>query len=311
MKSTIVVLAIALLSTSVQGQQESKVLVDIFTNSHCSPCATMHGAVAASITSTPRASNVIVVYNHWRTYQDDPIYQANKTQPVERATFLGGVSGTPTTFFNGTRQSGSYGSWPSVLDGLLESSSAYTIAPILNYTADSLILTYTVTRNTDVEIPTVYCVLVENVTYKGRNGVSEHDGAMRAMLTPAAGSPLDFNTDNVAIGRISIPRQELWDISKVRAVVSVQDPSSKKSLQAQQVNAQMATDVDEETFEASGPATVEVVSVSGAIVSRHEGLLVDNVGIVSQATRTLPSGAYFVRITRGTSTVVRPIAITR
>ncbi|MBL0322784.1 MAG: hypothetical protein IPP80_10510 [Ignavibacteria bacterium] len=134
---------------------------------------------------------------------------------------------------------------------------------------------------------------------------------MRVLLTPVAGNPLDFNTDNVATGRIAIARQGLWDISKVRAVVSIQDPSTKKSLQAAQVSAQMATDVQEEAFVASGPATVEVVSVSGAIMSRHEGLLIDNVGIVSQVTRTLPSGAYFVRIVRGTRVSVVPVSIAR
>ena len=134
---------------------------------------------------------------------------------------------------------------------------------------------------------------------------------MRALFTPVAGNPLDFNTDNVATGRIAIARQELWDISKVRAVVSIQDPLSKKSLQAAQVVAQMATDVDEEIREASGPATADVVDVRGSIVSHHEGLLIDNVGIASQVTRTLPSGAYFVRIVRGTSVAVRSIVITR
>ena len=141
--------------------------------------------------------------------------------------------------------------------------------------------------------------------------MADHDGAMRALFTPVAGNPLDFNTDNVATGRIAIARQELWDISKVRAVVSIQDPLSKKSLQAAQVVAQMATDVDEELREASGPATADVVDVRGSIVSHHEGLLIDNVGIASQVTRTLPSGAYFVRIVRGTSVAVRSIVITR
>ncbi|MBC8125336.1 MAG: hypothetical protein H7X70_06345 [Candidatus Kapabacteria bacterium] len=304
-------LAIFLCATFIASAQTSTVLVDVFTNSHCSPCAGMHNAVSASITSTFRANNVIVVHNHWRTYVDDPIYQANMTQPVERASWLGGVSGTPTVFFNGARKSGSYNDWPSVLDELIATASAYTIVPVLSYTADSLILTYTATRNSPAGMPTVYGVLVENVTYTGRNGVSEHDGAMRALLTPVAGNPLEFNVDNVATGRIAIARQELWDLSKVRAVVSIQDPTTKKSLQAAQVEAQMATDVHDETFEASGPATADVVDVRGSIVSHHEGLLLDNVGIVSQVTRTLPSGAYFVRIVRGTSITVQPIAITR
>jgi len=311
MKFALLAVAILLLNSSAYCQQEAKVLVDIFTNSHCSPCATMHGAVNSSITSTARGKNVIVVYNHMSTYQDDPIYQANTTQPRLRATWLGGVSGTPTTFFNGVRQTGSYSQWPSLLDGLIAASPRYSIVPVLTYTADSLILSYTISRSSVDGNPSVYGVLVENVTYKGRNGVSDHDGAMRALFTLVEGNQLSFNGDNVATGRIALARQGLWDITKLRVVVSVQDPSSKKSLQAQQVSAQMATDVDESSLESSVPATVEVVSVSGSIISRQDGMLSDNNGIVAQVTSQLSSGAYFVRIVRGTNVTVRSIAITR
>lgn len=311
MKFALLATVFLLLGSTCYCQQEANVLVDIFTNSHCSPCATMHAAVDASITSTARAKNVIVVYNHLSTYQDDPIYQANTTQPRQRGTWFGGVSGTPTTYFNGVRQSGSYSQWPSVLDGLISAIPSYSIVPVLAYTQDSLILSYTVTRTSLDISPTVYGVLVENVTYTGRNGVSDHDGAMRSLFTPVEGNQLMFNGDNVAIGRIAIARQGLWDISKLRAVVSVQDPSSKKSLQAVQVSAQMVTDVSEDLIDLSAPATVEVVSVVGHVISRQNEMLADNDGIVAQVTKQLTSGAYFVRIVRGTAVTVRSIAITK
>ena len=303
-------IAILLFAPLLLMAQTSTVLVDVFTNSHCSPCAGAHAAVNSSITSTPRASNAIVVYNHWSTYQDDPIYQANTTQPKLRATWLGGVSGTPTVFFNGTRKSGSYNDWPSVLDGLIAVPPSFAVLPTLTSTADSLILTYTVTRTSGEAMPTVYSVLVENVTYLGRNGISEHDGALRALFTPVGGNELVFN-ENIAVGRIAIARQELWDATKLRAVISVQDPTTKRSLQAAQVQAQMATDVEEDPTENTADAIVEVYSVTGAVINRQEGVRLQDEVIMSQLTKTLTSGAYFIRIVRGTSVSVRPFAITR
>jgi hypothetical protein len=221
------------------------------------------------------------------------------------------VSGTPTTFFNGTRQSGSYANWPASLDALLAVSSDFSITSTLTYTADSLVLLYTIRRTSLEASPSVYGVLVENVTFKGRNGVSDHDGAMRALFTPVQGLPLNFDSENKASGRISIARKQLWDVAKLRAVVSVQDPASKKSLQAVQSSAQMATSIDEILPEPVGPAVVEVYSVTGAVLSRKEGVEQNNDEIVAQSTRSLASGAYFVRIVRGSTIAVRPITITR
>ncbi len=298
--------------TAAQGQYKATVLADVFTNSHCSACASMYKAVDLHITNTVRKSNVIMVFNHVSTYQDDPIYQANKTQPIQRAQWYGGVNSTPSIFFGGSRTTGGYSSWPAQIDALLEKTSAYEVVPVLTTTQDSLILTYRVTRAASGPTsPALYGVLVENIAYQGRNGVSSHDGALRQLFTPVQGDSLVFNNQNVATGRLAIARNATWNVEKLRVVVSVQDPTTKKSLQAAQVEAQMATDVHDETFVASGPATADVVDVRGSIVSRHEGLLIDNVGIVSQVTRTLPSGAYFVRIVRGTSVTVRSIVIAR
>lgn len=311
MKIPSVIIALAIFVTSVHGQQESKVLVDIFTNSHCSPCASMHAAVKSSITNTAINTRAIVVYNHLSTYQDDPIYQANRMQPAQRAAFLGGVSGTPTTFFNGTRQSSSYSQWPGILQGLLATESGYSITPLLTYTADSLILTYTISRTMSDPNATIYGVLVENVTYKGRNGVSEHDGALRFLFTPVAGDPLSFDANGVAMGRLAIARQSIWDVSKLRAVISVQDPATKKSLQAEQVSAQMATSVESDEDDRASAARVEVVSVAGVTLLSREGVYSDNNSIVAEMTGSLQSGAYFVRIIRPTSITVRPVAIIR
>lgn len=309
-KLSLAVASVFLVATAY-SQQAGVVLVEIFTNSHCSPCAGAHTAATSIITSTHRASNAIVVYNHWRTYQDDPIYQANKVQPEQRAAFLGGVSGTPTIFFNGTRQTGSYNNWAAVLDGLISVAPSYTVAPVLTFTADSLILTYTVTGSGSGVTPTVYGLLVENITYAGRNGISDHDGSMRALFTPVEGSQLDFRGTTTATGRVAIARQQLWDVEKVRAVVSVQDPATKKSMHAAQISATSTINVNDETGADLGAATTEVVAVTGVVVSRrHDNALEDN-QIVSQVTGSLSSGAYFVRIVRGTSVKVYPIAITR
>ncbi|NQW30415.1 MAG: hypothetical protein HQ472_07880 [Ignavibacteria bacterium] len=238
------VLVLLLVSGSAHAQHRQTVVVDIFTNSHCSPCATMHAAVDASIKGTALEQDVIIIYHHVRTYSDDPIYQENTTEPTLRGSYLGGVSGTPTVFFNGTRWTASYSGWTAYLSSESAMQTEYEVVGTLNTTADSATVTCTVSRNqtssTDVNL---YSVLVENVTYKGRNNVSDHNGAMRIGFTAAAGIPLTFDDNGQATVVLSAPIKSTWDATKLRAVFVIQDPATKKPLQAYQAPSNQPTSV--------------------------------------------------------------------
>lgn len=253
---------------------------------------------------------MIVVYNHVATYIDDPIYQANTTQPMQRGVWLGGVSGTPTVFFDGNRQQGgNYASWPSNLDGYMQSARSYTIVPSLSVTQDSVVLLYTVVRTSGDASPTLYGVLVEDINYTGRNGVSNHDGSMRALFTPAQGNALAFNSEGVATGRVSLARQQIWNEKKLRVVVSVQDPATKKSLQAAQASALIATTIDDDDAALIGPATLDIVSVTGNVVLHRDNVTLHDDVHLAEHLATLVSGAYVIRLTSGASTSVRKVIV--
>jgi len=307
-------ISLLLCSAFVAQAQSHTVLVDIFTNSHCGPCASMHAAVDATIATTSRATRTVVVFNHLATYSDDAIYQANTTEPLLRAKWLGISSGTPTTFFDGQRQTMGYGPWAATLDGLIEQPSAYVIEPNLTAPGDSLILEFWIRRTpgTSSQSVSAYAVLVEDVLYTGRNGVPEHNGALRALFTPVDGNLLSFDANNEARGRIAIQRNDaVWNSEKLRAVVSVQDPSTKRSLEAIQVPVSTTTDVQEQRADLDQPIDVDLVSISGTVLASQRRMEPVDDAMTSELLSGYSSGVYYLRLRQGSTVTVRPILYTR
>ncbi|HCN04034.1 MAG TPA: hypothetical protein DIS79_00315 [Bacteroidetes bacterium] len=236
------VLALICVLTAVplRAQYPRKIVADIFTNSHCGPCASMHAAVNAHITSTDRSENVIIVYHHLPIYLDDPIYRANTVEPMQRAQFLGGVSGTPTVFFSGTRWTGPFANWPTFLDSRIGEESPISIDIEAEVEDDSVITQVSITSASDLNIR-LYAAVVENVTYTGRNGVSEHDGAFRRGFTTPSGMPLNVSSTTSNTLRLAVPTQDVWNQDQLRVVVIAQHAETTEQLQATEVNVVRAT----------------------------------------------------------------------
>jgi len=302
---------VALASTVVSAQVPSKVMMDVFTNSHCGPCATMHANVDAVITNTARKQNVVLVYHHIRVYADDPIYQANTVDPTQRAQFMRGVAGTPTVFFNGQRWTSSYAGWAAHLDALLAQTSNIDVQAEAEFDEAYVTLTYTITSvDPAAQASNLYAAVVENVTYRGRNNVSSHDGANRAGLTPAEGVALEFDELGVAKGTARVLRRAGWDMSKLRVVLSVQNPETREQLQVEEV---LVTPADEnptsvqEELELDN-ATVVVVGIDGRVIFQGTA---NTSQLASLVPHDAPTGVYLARVTTGTAQRTVPIIHTR
>lgn len=307
----IFILAMLVTATTLSAQSPRIVLAEVFTNSHCTACPTAYKAVADVITNTSRASRVVTVFNHVPVYQDDLIYQANKTEPIQRGQFLGGVSGTPTVYINGARKPANGSGWDTYLDGLLSQPSEYSISMQVLVSLDSVTLEYSIAKPMGNASVTIYGLLVEDITYAGRNGISEHKGALRKLFTPPSGVALDFNMAGVATGRISVRREEFWNIAKMHGVVSVQDPNTKASLQAQMVPI-ATTSVEDQVIEDDGSeAEVAVFSVSGGLVATATGDVPSGSVINRFIPSHVPSGMYYVRVKKGNNISVYPVSLSR
>lgn len=300
---------LAVLTVLPTANAQRRVFAEIFTNSHCGPCASMHAAVDAHITTTQRDERVVVVYYHLPVYLDDPIYQANTVQPMQRAQVLGGVSGTPTTFFDGLRQTGGYHNWPVVLDALLDSSVSSTITATMSLIKDSVVIDYTVELTGARMELSLYAVVVEDITYRGRNGVSDHSGAMRALLTPVTGYPLEFDERGRASGRLQVPVGSSWSREKLRGVISLQGPGLAVSYDVLEIDP-VTTNIDEAEVQLD-EGRVFVHSMSGNLMIDPFATFGTIDSIRGHIASLVPSGFYCVRVERGLTSEVHGISVVR
>lgn len=212
------------------AQNGKKALVEVFTNSHCSVCPSMYNGLNTYVKSTPLNNDVIYIFHHINTYNDDALYQETKAQSLPRANFYA-VNATPTAAINGMVQDRVYSEYPSRISQAIQQSQDINISLEGMIQNNGLSLTI----NTDKEIPnntSLYIVVTEDIQYKGRNGISEHNNVMRKMLTGVNGSAPEANTGMIFSGDFSFEELNTRNLNNAAIVCFLQNNSTKEISQA-------------------------------------------------------------------------------
>ena len=236
------------ISTHVSAS-ERKVLVEVFTNSHCTVCPGAHTALNSYLSSSPNAGKLRFIFYHTTfPYSDDPLSQANTTEPNARNSYYNGPTSTPNTFFDGVNQGRTYSSFAANLDARVaaESPIEITLNGSKNGNAVSVSVSLKKTGTINETDLVAHIVAVENVSYVGRNGVTPQDYVMRKMLTGTAGQSFQFDQSNGAVIASSAILGNVSDISKVGIVVFIQSASTKKVYQSEYISSAALTGVDKD-----------------------------------------------------------------
>jgi Outer membrane protein Omp28/Secretion system C-terminal sorting domain len=229
---------IFLFSTLILPQEQRYVLVELFTNSHCPLCPPAHSTLDSYNQNSPNADKINYIFYHMvYPYSDDPLYQYNKSDSDGRNVYYNPSSSTPIAFFDGVKQTGSYSSWASVLNGQVAEESPFKIT-LTGSLADSIMhINAEVFQSGNVTATdlVINIVLVENVYYTGRNGIPYHRNVMRKMVTSPTGEPFSItmgDTKNVVkditIGEGIIPEN-------TSVVVFIQSSAGKTVYQSSHI----------------------------------------------------------------------------
>ena len=326
------ILFYSLLVISVQAG-ERNVLVEMFTNSHCGNCPAAHAQIKSYVSSSQNASRIRYIYYHTLfPYSDDPLAQANTSEPVARIDYYGLSHVTPSTIFDGTNQGTSYSSWPTNLDDRfsVESPIDITMTGSRNRTMVSIKVALTKIGTIDKTDLVVHAAAVEHVTYVGRNGVSPQDFVMRKMLT-GSGQSFQFDDEDSASVTISGEMENVSDIAKSGVVVFVQSISSKEIYQSEYITASVLTGIsDNQTVPLNfslhqnypnpfNPSTVieyDIQSESKVslkvynVLGKEVAILVDKIQPAGKYSKKftatgLTTGIYFYRLKSGERTLIK------
>ncbi|MFA5834201.1 MAG: Omp28-related outer membrane protein [Bacteroidota bacterium] len=227
---------------------ERRVLVEMFTNSHCTVCPGAHAAINSFRSTSANANRVRYIFYHTTfPYSDDQLSIANTTEPNARNTYYNGPSSTPNTFFDGVNQGRTYSSFSINLESRLAVSTPLNIDLTGTKSGQTISVTASVSQTENIvqNDLVIHMVVVENVTYVGRNGVSPQNFVMRKMITPIAGDPLIMDEGLSKLVSRSATLTNITSINNVGVVVFVQSVSTKEVYQSEYISYSTLTDVEQ------------------------------------------------------------------
>ena len=221
------------------GQFQKKVLIEDFTNSHCPLCPPAYNALYSFKDNDTNSVHASFIYYHMPfPYSDDPLYQANKSDPAARNNYYGPYSSTPDVFFDGAIQSHSYIDWSKTLDGLIKNKTS-PLKIILSGMAETgkINLKSEISRSGEINQTdlVLHYVVVENIHYLGRNGVSRHDNVMRKMLPTPAGELFSMNDNETKEIDTKIELDSSWIPDSLSVVVFIQSKGTKEVFQSETI----------------------------------------------------------------------------
>jgi hypothetical protein len=224
---------IILLSSSLKAQEERKVLVEVFTNSHCPLCPPAHNVIDDYLAG-PNGNKIGYIFYHMiYPYNDDPLYWQSQEGSDARDNYYNPVSATPQGWFDGVHQ-GSTSSWTTSLDNLVATESPLKIILSGTKNPNQFFINAELTRTGNFQDNdlVIHFVIVEDLFFDGRNSVSNHKHVMRRMLPTPDGQSFTINLNETINFAQSIDLNPIWDADSLSVIVFVQSLNSKTVYQS-------------------------------------------------------------------------------
>ena len=222
-----------------------KVLVEIFTNSHCPLCPPAHSAINKYIKDGNGDKIEFIYYHMVYPYSTDQIYQASTSDADAKNILYGPYSSTPQAFFNGSHIGNSYNSWEASLNASAEEESSFTINLSGSHTASDITINADIQKlseSTDTDL-TINFVIVENVQYQGNNGISSHKNVMRKIAN-INGDSFTLNTNQNISKSVQFTLNNGWNSDSLNIIAYIQSSSSKKVYQSESISFSQLTLTD-------------------------------------------------------------------
>ena len=236
MKNIILAIILISLTTSFVFAGEKKVLVEIFTNSHCGQCPIAHTALDNYLGTANKDKIEFVYYHMVFPYPTDQLNLHNQSDAAAKNSFYGPFGGTPVSFFDGKTPSSSYGGWKDNLDNLVQEESSFDISLSGNYTDSDFKVSANILQSKDNVFSnlTINFVVVEDVNYRGGNNIENHKNVMRKIVNPGGNSfIINFNESKSL--ETTISKNSVWDLNKVKIIVFIQNKLTKEVYQSESI----------------------------------------------------------------------------
>ncbi len=237
MKKLYIILILFWAMTSVVHSNDRKVLVEIFTNSHCPLCPPAHSAIDSYLQTNNGTKIEFIYYHMVFPYSTDKLYQDNTIDAAAKNNLYGPYSSTPQAFFNGTHVANSFNNWASNLDNLVSEQSSFDILLSGNFTDADFTINAEITKTVEVSENdlTINFVVVENVDYLGNNGIANHKNVMRKIAN-VNGESINIGLNETKNISSTFEVNNLWNTNELKIIAYLQSSSTKQIYQTESIN---------------------------------------------------------------------------
>lgn len=308
------VLSCLAFSFSVSAQTPRKVIIEHFTNTYCSICASKNPTFYNTLEDY--ADVLHIAYHPSSPYPQCYFNQQNEEENDARTTYYSVYGSTPRIVIEGKAISSSTPLLnTAVLDTFLNKNAAFSIEVnqvMLNM--DSMTVEIKVKRVavSDATSLAIYGAVSEDtIYYSAANGEDVHYDVFRKQLFPAEGASIDLpNIGDSVLLTSGYQINSSWDVNLLSANVMIHDAATKKIL-----NMERASDYSVASGIPEGGAPAQIFSIVSNPVNEVLHLVVSktvtqieilNAVGQKQITRApagetelvdvtgLPAGVYFV-----------------
>lgn len=234
-----------------------KILAEMFTSTTCSPCyAADNYYFNQWLPTYGGRDQIITIAYHvwWPSPGNDPMYLANPNPVQTRNTYYQASGGyAPRMFIDGFIDGTStYTSWPGAIEGRFLYSSPISIT--LSGTRNGNTLDMNAEIHAEVAVNStnwrVHWLVLESEIDEPQNSPNgyvpfTHHWVHRTMLPSADGSSITISQGQTVNIPLSITLNSAWNADHCKVVVFVQDNSDKKVQNAEVINVDEITGVDD------------------------------------------------------------------
>jgi hypothetical protein len=328
--STLFSIAVLFASSSVLSAQANfkrYVMLEHFTNTHCSNCASQNPSFFTRISVETNAD-----LHHMTIHPSYPsanciFHAANVAEQTARFNYYG-IAGTPRAVVNGSSSLPLSSVTAASLATEAATKSVLNIKVSEATAGANKTATVTLTQAGGT-IPTaeskLFVVVVEKkISYTGPNGEATHYNVFRKLISPATGTSLSFNAQGVQTTTFDYTPSTAWNAANIYVLAYVQNTTSKliynsgtrfdlpptgvKNLEISEDQVQIAPNPTEGNFQIRldnnlKAQKIEILNTAGQqVYAETNNNSVINVNLTKQ-----PKGVYLVRIYTEQGTTTRKI----
>jgi hypothetical protein len=299
----------------VNGQVKQNIIVEHFTNTYCSACASRNPGFYSNLDQNPEVRHI--AYHPSAPYSACFFSKQNKIENDDRPKYYGIFGSTPRLVIQGTVISGSTSySTSAIFNPFLDKTSPIQIRlNLVPKGVDSISVSLVLSTKGSHSLGNLrlFAALVEKeVAYAASNGESVHRDVFRKSFFETIGMQITLSNtvgDSVKYTATILKKSD-WVTSQLYAVAILNKESDKSLVQTDQSNllgiASGLSKVERNTFDVYPNPAANTISITLYGKSKYEIKLIDITGklVLEQADfiggdidiSHLPKGVYFIQL---------------